>query len=94
LTENLTGRRTLPFTQHELQTQLETKKAKKIKRQQAAAKAATNHAAAKQSEADKRVHEAAMAAHLAQQAMAATLASEAKIEDAIRYWQQRWERKD
>ena len=45
-----------------------------------AAEAATNKAAADQDRAD---HEAAMAAHIAQQAMATTLAARATNEEAL-----------
>ena len=62
---------------------MERKAAKEIERHQTTSEAAANQAATKQLEADKRVHEAAMASHLGQQAMAATLATGATIEDAI-----------
>ena len=54
---------------------MERKAAKEIKRQQAASEAIANKAAAEQSEADKKAHEAAVAAHLGQHTMAAGLAS-------------------
>ena len=79
LTEHLTKQRTLPCTEQELQKLLERKAKKKIKRQQAATKFATNRAAEEQSEA----HEATMATHLAQQAMAAALAAGATQDKAI-----------
>jgi flagellar hook-basal body complex protein FliE len=79
LTEHLTGQRTLPSTEQELQSLLERKANKEIKRQQAAAEAAANRAAEEQVEA----HEAAMAAHLAQQAMAEALAAGATQDEAI-----------
>ena len=69
LTEHLTGKRTLPFTEQELQKLLERKTKKEIKRQQATSKAVDNRTTYEQMEA----HEAAMAAYLAQQAMAAAL---------------------
>ena len=78
-TEHLTGQLTLPSTEQELQKLLERKADKEIKRQHAAAEAATNIAAEEQMEA----HEAAMAAHLAQQAMAAALAAGATHDEAI-----------
>ena len=62
---------------------MERKVAKEITRQHAANKAAANQAAAKHSEADRRAHEAAMAAHLAQHVMASTLTTGAITEDAI-----------
>jgi hypothetical protein len=61
LTEHLTGLRTLPCTEQELQTQLERETEQEIKRQQATAEAAANKAATKPLEP----HESAMAAHLA-----------------------------
>ena len=61
LTEHLTGLRTLPNTEHELQKLLERKVEKEIKRQQAATEAAANRVAEEQME----THEAAMAANLA-----------------------------
>ena len=79
LTEHLTRQRTLPSTEQELQTLLERKAKKEIKRQHAAAEAAANSAADEQTEA----HEAAMAAHLAHQAMAAALAARATNEETI-----------
>ena len=62
LTEHLIGQRTLPSTEHELQTQLERKAAREIKRQQVATKAATNRIGKDQDIAH---HEAALTAHLA-----------------------------
>ena len=62
---------------------MERKTTKEIKRHQVVAKAVANHAAAKQTKAERRAHEAAMAAHLAHHAMAATLAAGATLEDAI-----------
>jgi hypothetical protein len=44
LTEHLTGQRTLPATEEDLQNQLNRKATKKIKRQHAAAKASANMA--------------------------------------------------
>jgi len=80
LTEHLTGQRSLPATEEELQTHLERRAAREHKRQQAAAEAAANKAAADQDRAD---HEAAMAAHMAQQAMASALAAGATNEEAL-----------
>ena len=71
LTEHLTGQRTLPCTEQELQIQLKRKADREIRRHHAAAETAANKAATKQMEAQ----EAAMAAHLAEQAMAAALAA-------------------
>jgi hypothetical protein len=79
LTEHLTGQRTLSYTEHELQTQLERKAEREIKRQQAATEAYVNRAATKQLEA----HEAAMAAHLAHRAMANALTARATTEGAV-----------
>ena len=56
---------------------------KEMKRQHAAFEATSNQAAAEQSDADERAHEAAMTANLAQHAMAPFLAPGATIEDAI-----------
>ena len=82
LTEYLTGQRTLPSTEQELQTQLERKAAKEIQRQQTATEAAANQAATEQHEADRRAHEAAMAAHLGQHVYASTIAAGATPENA------------
>ena len=71
LTEHLIGHRTLPCTEQELQKLLKRKAEKEIKRQQTTAEAVANMATYEQMEA----HEAAMAAHLAQQAMAVALAA-------------------
>ena len=71
--------RTLPSTEAELQTHMERRAAKELKRQQVAAEADAN-AAADQDRAD---HEAALAAHVGQQAMATTLATRATNEEAI-----------
>jgi hypothetical protein len=79
LAEHLTGQRTLPSTEAELQTHLERRAARDIKRQQVAAEAAAK-AEADQDRAD---HEAALAAHVGQQAMATTLAAGATNEEAI-----------
>ena len=79
LTEHLTGLRTLPCTEQELQTQLERKAELEIKRRHAATEAAPNMASTKQMKA----HEAAMAAHLAQQAIKNALAARATTEEAI-----------
>ena len=79
LTEHITGQRTLPSKEQELQKLLERKAEKEIKRQQTEAGAAANKAADEQMEA----HEAAMADHLVQQAMAATLTAGATNEEAI-----------
>ena len=79
LTEHLTGQRTLPSTEHELQKLLERKAKKEIKRQHATTEAAANIATEEKMEA----HEAAMTAHLAQQAMAAALAAGATQDEAI-----------
>ncbi len=62
---------TLLSTEQELHKLLERKTEKEIKRQEAATEAVANMAAEEQLEA----HEAAMAAHLAQQARAAALAA-------------------
>ena len=78
-TEHLTCKRTLPNTERELQQLLERKSEKEIKRHHAATEAAANKAAKEQMEA----HQAAMAAHLAQQAVAAALAAEATQDEAI-----------
>jgi hypothetical protein len=72
LTEHLTGQRSLPSTETELQTHLERRAARELRRQHVAAEAAANKATEDQDKAD---HEAAMAAHMAQQAMAAALAA-------------------
>ena len=45
LTEHLIGQRTLPYTEQELQTHMERKAEREIKRQHAAAEATTNTAA-------------------------------------------------
>jgi len=58
---------------------MEKKAKREILRQQAASEVATNRATTEQIEA----HEAAMAAHLAQQAMIAALAGGATTEEAI-----------
>jgi hypothetical protein len=79
LTEHLTGQRTLPCAEQELQTHSERKAEHEIKRQQTAAEAATNMDAIEQLEA----HEAAMAAHLAQHAMTNALTAGATNEEAI-----------
>jgi len=63
LTEHLTGQRNLPSTEAKLQTHMERRAARELKRQQAAAKAAANKAAEDQYIAK---HEAAMAAHMGQ----------------------------
>jgi len=79
-TEHLTGQRSLPSTEAELQTHLERRAARDLKRQQTAAEAASNKAAADQDRSD---HEAAMDAHMAQQAMAIALAAGATHEEAL-----------
>ncbi len=79
LTEHLTGQRTLPITEQELQKLLEGESENEIKRLQAALESAANRA----SEEHMKAREAAMAAHLAQQAMAAALAAGAKQDEAI-----------
>ena len=79
LTKHLTGQRTLPITEQELQRLLERKAETEIKRQQAATEAAANRVAKEQMEA----HEAAMTAHLAHQAMEAALAARATHDEAI-----------
>jgi hypothetical protein len=79
LTEHLTWQRTLPSTEAELQTHMERRAAKELKRHQVAAEAVAK-AAADQDKAD---HEAALAAHVGQQAMATTLAAGATNEEAI-----------
>jgi len=79
LTEHLRGQRTLPSTEAKLQTHLERRAARELKRQQVAAEAAAK-AVADQDRAD---HEAAMAAHVGQQAMATSLAAGATNEEAI-----------
>jgi hypothetical protein len=79
LTEHLTRQRTLACTERELQTQLERKAELEIKRRHAATEAAPNMASTKQMKA----HEAAMAAHLAQQAIKNALAARATTEEAI-----------
>ena len=71
LMEHLTGQRTLPCAEQELQKLLERKTKKEIKRQHATTKAAANMAVDEQMGA----HEAAMAANLAQQAMSTALAA-------------------
>ena len=83
LTEQVTGQRTLPSTEHELKTQLESIAAREIKRQQVAAELAADKAATDHVEADRAAHEAMMAAHLGQQAMAPALAAGATNEEAI-----------
>ncbi len=80
LTEHLTGQRSLPSTEAKLQTHLERRAAIELKRQQMAAEAVVNKAAPDQDRAD---HEAAMAAHIAQQAMATSLAVGATNEEAL-----------
>ena len=62
---------------------MQRKAAKEIQRQQTSAEAAAHNAAAEQLEANKRAHEAAMAAHLGQHPMAASLTTRTTIEDAI-----------
>ena len=79
LTEHLTGQRTLPCTEQELQKLLERKAEKEVKRHQAEAEAAANRAA----EELMKAHEAAMATHLAQQAIAAAMAAGATHDEAI-----------
>ncbi len=79
LTEHLTGQRTLPSTKAELQTHMERRAARELKRHQVSAKAAAK-AAADQDKAD---HEAALAAHVGQQAMATALTAGATNEEAI-----------
>ena len=79
LAEHLAGQRTLLCTEQELQTQLERKADREIKRQRAAAEAAPNKATIERMDA----HEAAMAAQLAQQAMATALAAIATSKEAI-----------
>ncbi len=69
----------LPNTEHELHKLLERKARKEIKRQQVATEAAANMIVDEQMKA----HEAAMAAHLAQQAIAAALAARATQDEAI-----------
>jgi hypothetical protein len=70
---------TLPSTKEELQTHLERRAARELKREQVApeavAKAATDQ--------DRAVHEAVMAAHMGQEAMATFLADGATNEEAI-----------
>ena len=83
LAEHLTGQRTLPATEEELQEYLERKATREIKRQYAATEAEANKAIEEQMEADRTAHQAAMATHLAQQDMPATLASRATTEEAI-----------
>jgi len=68
------------LTEQELQTQLERKAAREIKRQHAAAKAAANKTTEYQDTAE---HEAALAAHIGQQAMATALATGATNNAAI-----------
>ena len=80
LTEHLTWQRSLPSTESELQTHLERRATRELKRQQVAAETAANKAAEDQDRAD---HEAAMAAHMAQQAMERALAAGATHEEAI-----------
>ena len=80
LTEHMIGQQTLPSTEAELQTHLERRAAKELKRQQVATEAAANKATTNQDRAD---HEAAMAAHIGQQAMSTTLADGATNEEAI-----------
>ncbi len=80
LTEHLTGQRSLPSTEAELQTHLKRRAARELKREQVAAEAAATKAAEDQDRAD---HEAAMAAHMAQHAMEAALAARATHEEAI-----------
>jgi hypothetical protein len=59
---------------------LERRAARELKRQHTAAEAAANKAATNQDRVD---HEAAMAAHMAQQAMATALAARATHEEAL-----------
>ena len=80
LTEHFTRQRSVPSTESELQTCMERRAARELKRQQLPTEAAANKASEDQDKAD---HETAMAAHMSQQSMATALAAGATNEEAI-----------
>jgi hypothetical protein len=83
LTEHLTGQRQRPATEQELQARLEKRAQKKIRKQKASAKRATN-IAAERAEMEKALHMDAMLQQIADTARNEALAARATEEEALK----------